>query len=381
MRKFVVFLFFIYSLCSSAWPFLTVDEAAQAIREFEGIPNLRLKYLGLSTEQFDRDGELINYLIFSPVPWPCYVFETDYPDRVYDRSYTVEPFEGRIIDWYDGKLADAEPYPSDVNAMLTPQQIYNLAVNYIRTLLFPDFDASQYEVEISYDIRRYFIYNPNSPQPWPASTEPLPTTEVHFYHYVIDGEGDKILDRRAYFRLLIGACTGNLISFRYRYYPINISLVPDIGFDEAREIALNYAAQLNPPPTYAEVRRAGKGIVFNGDVPPNCISYVWSLDLALYYSGDEVESSYWSFRELNVDAHTGQAWWLYDFLGGEGSQPTEGKIKEYKKTLESSKKIESKQSWKAVVKRGEVSVLFPQLYKNKFYIRSEQAWLFAVFTR
>ncbi|MBC7327671.1 hypothetical protein H5T87_06110 [bacterium] len=381
MRKFMTFFLFLCLVCPFAWSFLTVYEAEQAIREFEGIPGLQLKYVGLSTEQFGSDEELIECEVFSPVPWPCYLFETDYPDRLYDRYYTVEPFTGKVLVWGDAKLHDAEPSPSSVDEMLTPQEIYNLAVNYIKTRICDSFEPSQYQVKIFYGFWKYFIYNPDNPQPWPTSTEPRSAIEVHFTHYVTDGAGDRIIDHRAYFSLLIGACTGNLIKFYYRYFPIDISLVADIGFDEAREIALDSAALLNPPPTYAEVRLLGKGIVFTGDVPPDCISYVWGFNIMLYYSGDGERSPHRESWDLNVDAHTGEVWWLWQVLGSSGDEPTREKIEEFKKISGLSKKMQSKWNWKAVIRNGDVSLFFPYLDRNKFYIRVEQAWLFAVSTK
>jgi len=391
MKK-VLLIIGLFLITSLSWGMLSIEEAMQAIREFEGIPDLKLKYERLTNEYSDPwGGEPIPNTKIAPVTWPCYVFTTDYADGSYDRVYIVEPFSGKVMDWQDTKAIKNEPVLASVKDWPPPSWIADIAINFIRNKFLPDFDPAEYKIYIKYLSHidsaatfNWLEYNPTNPQQsWPADADwpsdfPPPLsgfTVIKFVHYVTDDTGDKIHSVNSYFAIWVGFTSGKVLSFQYRHYPVNISLTPDISLEEARQIVLNYCVQMSQA-DYAEITQESKGIVFNGKLPPDHLSYVYKFSIRIYRNDPEYGLLFSGSGIFYVDAHTGEVWLVDNTLGGSGKTPTKEQVQEFKQKIKTFKK--GRLSWKIFINQTREFALFPVEDRGKFYLSAPDAWNFGV---
>lgn len=416
MKKSLFLLVFVVS--PLLWGMISVEQAEQIIREFEGVPDMPLYYEGLSSE-FAKSLDDMRALAAHSLPWPGYFFSTTYtthteyfkdPSQSLGRYYVVDPFTGQIVFWCDntldmlypigpesveedlqGELKDEVKYvpqPGQVSDMLTPQQAVNVAIDYVKKF-YPAFNPSEYDIEIS-QMRKEGEgrvggerpYDPSQPN-WPPDQMFTFRISVYFDHKVVDGQGDTIKDCTTSFSVDITSTKGELICFMGYHYPINIPLVPTISREEAEQIAFNYIYNQAisfgySPPSYMEVISGGKGVGGrSGAVPPDWLTYFWVFDVYV-----EIPNTILSPRDvaINVDAYTGEVGgtdWGYGIL--KEKIPTIKQLIYYKKALRA--KRQTVRSWKIIWRGadGFEEKMIPFVKNDRFYIKDGQAIYFLIF--
>ncbi|MGC8843755.1 MAG: hypothetical protein ACP5QS_07430, partial [bacterium] len=368
-------IFFFVPICLGM---VSVEVAMQNVRQFEADPTLELHYVGLDHEltYIEMGGE-------SPwLPWPCYFIET----VLRTRCYEVDPYTGQIILWVDrgarGPVLEYDRQMGNraISQMITPQQAYNTAVNFILSRN-PNFDPNQYKVRVWYSemtegggiIARYKEYKPDLT--WSLYQ---PSLSFLFQKVVLDAEGTEILHLGDTYEIEMDSESGNVYEYVRRAFPLNVTLTPEISRSQAEQIALGvfHSPPYAPYVSYAEVVRVGKALVFV-DVPPNCLAYVWVVDVNTYSDdpayqddfGAPYDPSGWG---VVIDAHTGQVYGVNPYVGavGEGVSPTKEKVEKFKKAC----KVEV---LPRIVKDGE-KLFNTYMLRGKNYITLGQAWVLGV---
>ena len=383
-------LLIVWLLSSLSWGMIDVNEAMQKVREFDANPNLQLEYLGVDQDLSDEE----RFGIIPPLPWPCYFFTTA-PGSEVDRSYIVEPYTGQVVFWRDEKRDSAVWDPERsyefgrvANQMITPQQAYNLAINFIQTH-DPAFVPNDYEVLV-YDeqidetggvVGGYKPYNPD--MGWGLYQRSI---LLSFRKKLFDTAGDIIIFDGDSCEVELDSESGQVVSYQRRNFPLNITLNPDISQSEAEEIALSAfnQAPFSGYVNYAEIKGIEKEIIWV-NVPPNCFAYVWVIEVNTYTADQSAEAIFGSLDDpqgwqVKIDAHTGEVYSIERYMGAVqgGVNPTEEK----KKRFEKAKQKKVARILKLRI-NNEVSSLYPEFcrgtkIRNKVYIEKQQIWLFHV---
>ncbi|MGC9004883.1 MAG: hypothetical protein ACP5KZ_09320 [bacterium] len=380
-RSLIILFFFFNPLC---WSMLSVEEAAQAIRQFEGIPDLRLKYLGLNTELTEEE-KIREFL--TDIRWPYYCFETDYPDKQFERDYAVEPYTGQIILWLEKKDTEpcvAEPFSPDVSGMLTPEELYNRSVSFIQQRICPNFNPSQYDVVFCYfkggvsssggewTESGHFLYDPSHPCSWPADILYQPYAHIEFIHHVTDGFGDEISDYSSSFSISIGVHTGNIHGFCGYHFPISISLTPSITREQAKQIALSVVLSQTPANWFALIEEEDKFVDLNYDLPPNCAGFYWRFYIEVF---NEMQVPQYGYG-VTIDGHSGEVVFVGKALGRPKKKFEAEKFAEFKKIAEEARKLKVEQLWSVI--EGDLKKFLAKRIGRKFYLRLNQTWYFCI---
>jgi hypothetical protein len=384
LKKFFFLLIILNTFC---WGMLSVDEAAQVIRQFEGIPDLRLKYLGLNTELTD-EGKMQAFRPF--IRWPIYCFETDYEDKEYVRSYGVDPYTGQIVLWYDDKTAAneaiSEENSPDISGMLSPAELYSKALIFIQKM-HPDFNPSQYDVVFMstqgiYDEKQQligsagntFLFDPNNPHPWPPKTLYETFAHIMFVRHLTDGYGDEISDYSSQFLLSMGSHTGNIVGFGGHHFPLNISLTPTINEEVAKQIALSVILQRIPQDWHGVIDDRVKFVSLNYNSPPNCMSLYWRFYIKVF---DSSQASQGGFG-ITIDAHTGEVVFVGRTLERTLKKFPKEKFKEFKRIAIKAKRIKPDELWSIINEQGGEEKARAKIIGRRFYLSIGQTWCLGV---
>jgi hypothetical protein len=380
--RFILFSLLICLALPKSLPMLTIDQAKQRIRQLEGIPDLRLTYLGLDTELGeDFELSLPRYVDLdigedSVLPWPCYVFKTDYPDNSILRYYVFEPFTGQIIQWCN-PLAVVSPKEGSPSDMLDREQLVQSAINFFKRW-HPDFNPSLYIISGGWPYKDFSTGQDVYSQ----------TVYIHFWlPDTVNEQGWKLINGLSFFSVRLDSTTGQVCRFwGWHFLPVNISLSPTISSDQALQIALNI---FHNPPFYPYVDYA-EGVVYglsvhlaDGCLPPSHQRLKWNIGIYTLSSNPQYQEDFGSPNEarwwgVSVDAHTGEV--LGEILPG-GLEKGATIARDEKKLKEFLKAKNIKASWKVIDgdKEGSDVKLYPLVNGRRFYIRIEQAWIFGVF--
>jgi hypothetical protein len=381
MRKSLLLILIIAFALPVGWTMLSVEEAKEKIRQFEGNPSLEVQYIGLDDEGvIPLIWEETSWFIGDVYPWPCYVFAVPYAGSPFKRYYTVEPFTGEICQMTDVYMEKNLRWEGTVEEMITPQQAYNSAVEFLRRLR-PDFDPSQFVV-YTYrfappgvdDDQDTYVFNSNSPSSW-SWLKFQKDISVFFRKPYIDPQGVRRSNTASPIWVVeIDSVTGQVWSFWGRGFPTNINPIPSLSAVEAEQIALSIVAQRNV--YYAEVSPPTVLTLVSGpsDTPSSFGHLAWRIELSI----KETEDSSPMREIFFIDAHTGELVDEVFLLGGGNVNPTKEKIERFQKAKSSTNKnnfliINEKQG-----NAQRSIIIYPQSHKGRFYIRYDQAWLFGV---
>jgi len=370
----VLVFFLVFPLVSPCM--ISVEEAAQKIREFEGNPSYPLRYIGLdyelTEEQMGGTGP--------KMPWPCYFFVKDDPQAPMNVCYFVDPYTGQIIFRWDrhtdfGILSHQE---GNISNMITPQQAYEIAKNFILAHN-PDVNLSNYEVLISF------------PQLTPSGGVEIPKlpyspnliwqlywADIYFIFQkrLKDANGNlswQIGDEACTFQITMDSETGKIGQYLQRRYPINVASTPQISGEQAEQMALG---AFNSPPyspyvSYAEVEKKELNLMWN-DVPPNCFALIWRVYVKTYTVYDEYRIALGTQEapriwEVVIDANSGEIYRVMSFLG------SAGKVSPSKEQREKFKKAPRVQIPWLIIEEEHNNIIKPIQYKGKFFIEDWQA--------
>lgn len=378
--KFLVTLLFF--LPAFSWGFLSAEEAAQRVRQFEGDNGLLLKYLGVDRGLSEDERKETS----TPLPWGCYVFETNYPTPALDKCYYVDPFTGQIILWIDrtirvkGLKRMRDEASKNKGDMVSPQQAYISAINFIQSH-YPGFNPMGYEV---YVWKNYLTEDGGNASKMVPYTQDLTWEKYQvwisfsFLKVVGDAQGEKIIDPGEAFYVDIDSETGEVFKCLSRQFPLQCPPTFNITREQAEQIALGvfHSPPFSPYVSYAEVEKAGKSFALV-DVPPNCFTPVWIVDVNTYSNNEEYQNQVGAPYDpygwyVGIDANSGEVYEIGAYLGavGDGVQPTEEKIEKFKKAPKVEIPIR--------IKKDERPFLMPVIIQGKFYLKGEQCWLLGV---
>ncbi|MBC7328075.1 hypothetical protein H5T87_08170 [bacterium] len=370
---------------TSSWAMLSVGEAMERIRQIEGIPDLKLAYIGLDVE-LGEDFEMSAPIEVSSwvgedsiLPWPCYVFKTDYSDNSIQRYYLLEPFTGQIILWYN-PLNLTSPEQGELSDMLPKEQLIQSAINFIKKW-HPDFDSSQ-----------YVISGGEAQEPFPGAGPKYMNWRVVRFHLkpsVIE-QNFRLWNMLSSIHITLDSCTGEVVEYwGWHFLPVSISTTPLISSEEARQIALSilYNSSLFPyvDSAWGVVYGATLGV---GDVyvPPDHQRLEWHVGIYAYSNNPAYQEEAGSPEQplcvdISVNALTGEITRISPggvLSEGEKFEPDKEKLEEFKK----ASKVATK--WKIIMdSQGSYKRLIYPLVsrRGKALITKEQAWLFAVLVR
>ncbi|MBC7328605.1 hypothetical protein H5T87_10935 [bacterium] len=99
MKKITAIFFLLFALTPFVWGMISMDEAMPKVRQFEGIPDLQLIYVGLDHELTAE--EVCSDVEKAQLPWPCYFIKTTSTPTSPLRCYKVDPYTGEVTYWSD----------------------------------------------------------------------------------------------------------------------------------------------------------------------------------------------------------------------------------------------------------------------------------------
>jgi len=375
-------LLLILVLLPKAFSMLSVEEAMDKIRQLEGMPDLKLVYLGLDVELGDDFEFSLPPNVYlsvgehSILPWPCYVFKTDYQDNSICRYYVLDPLTGQITQWCN-PLAVVSPNQGSVEDVLPKEQFIQSAIDFIKKW-HNDFDPSLYHISAQVPAINLAT----------GETFYTPTQFVMFRIPPSTSQsGLRIINKLSLFAIRMDSTTGQVVSFfGWHFLPVSVSLTPTISAEQARDIALNLISNRPEFPyiDYADAEVYGLAILMDASCP-NYQRLTWGIGVYTcsdnpQYQEDVGSPEHLLWWGISVDAHTGE---VVDFQKGLGLLGKGGKAEITKEKLERFKKAaQMKTDWKLMWKvwEGYEQVMYLVTKGRKFYITPEQAWKLAVFT-
>jgi len=349
---------------------LTVEQAMEAVRRFEGDPQLSLKYRGLG---WGRGRQY--FTVLPPLFWPSYAFSLGEVIPGRPRLYwNVDPYTGQVLTRVDSRVIQQwrqrPKAGKTVKDMIPPDRAFRNALSLVRRWE-PDFDPLPYDPYIV--APGYQPYKPG-------------TIFQEYGEYImllfkkreesVASAPQPLYSPTDFVRIQMDAETGEVGLYFRAKYPLNVSLEPTISVDEAKGIAVGYMNR--PDIGYAQAETATLLLFPNASYPDTTL-LCWVVGVA-YVSAEEVEpgeSSYMLGRLVLIEAHSGTILghtWYQTETGF--FRPSEGDIHRFHSTPRPKDPVFVNVAGHTV---GELLCYPPpMLRENRFYVRRTFAWLMGV---
>jgi len=341
---------------------LSLEEAREAVRRFEGVSDLRLQYVGIDWSKHR----------ISVWKWPCYLFLADGPN-VSRVGYAVDPYTGQIMRRTDyrvpvGYRADHSS-KKPVADMVSAQQAYQSITRFIQAQE-PGFDPAKYQTIISVQNGHYAPYRSDI-----RFEDYDPDISFQFSREITNATGEKIWLPTDYAYGVLHSETGQVGEYRRINFPLTAPLEPQITEDQAKRIALGVMRRLGKP--YAQVERLRLRFQENANYP-DCVLLCWAIGVGYAEENwEEGKSLLLTGVGIVVHAVTGEVltlipgWPLDDLFG----QPTREEIEQFRQMPP----VEPPWSIDVAGRLGG-AVFYPPPYVHheRLYVKPTFAWLCGV---
>ncbi len=247
----------------------SLEEAAAEVCQFEGIPDLRLRYIGLDWEK-RTEGWGDHHDVWV---WPTYVLGSDdsRPEIGRRYGYNVDPYAGQVLKRVDYQIKwwTKERNPESTDRMLPPPTVVEKAVAFLKRYN-PVFLSDEFEMEVDFDggLRSYS----------PAITykKYFPLLSVYFRKYVMIRERYRVYVPGQVCRLGLDSETGEVAEYWGVNYPLRAPLAPKISEEDAKRIAVGYFNR--PGVLYAFAAELWPRLERNASFP-DCLVLLWRVNV------------------------------------------------------------------------------------------------------
>lgn len=350
---------------------ISIEEGIEAVRKFEEVGDLKLKYLGLSWR----------YGFGERWVWPLYCFYS-IDGRLPEISYSVCPYTGKVISRKDWKVDRKIPESGDLEAMIPPKEAFDIVSKFIHKYS-PGFQINDYKIWVD-ELRSH--YQPNA-------TYKTFTGWISFFFYkqMRGWEGSVTRNLMDKLSVDIHPFTGELCDYWRINYPVkHLHFRPKISEFEAKKIALGHMKWLNTiyPAKHRWSRRVGCAFAYRVRASyvictdyPNYLIPVWYVTVIYSLSRPDIQNfPYCGGHEHSVTIHAESG----EVLGSSMVFGTDiPPVKIDAKYLKWYDEIPIQVSWDISIARTSSGVLgifypFPMVRGKKVYIKPTFAWLMGV---